>query len=210
MNEPFIHMKGDATMPRSEETNQRLREEQREKILDAARKIFARKGIAATMADVAAEAGVSQGLAYRYFANKETIFSSLVEQALQAPAADLQRLREVPGTPGQRLNYLITQFVESRRHPEPFQLLAQVLSSEETSANLRELLHRRGQALQDVLRQLIVEGQTTGEVAAGDPDQLVRAILASVEGLTRWATYYPEQYFEHFPDASIFLRMLKP
>ena len=197
-------------MPRSEEANQRLREEQREKILDAARKIFARKGTAATMADVAAEAGVSQGLAYRYFASKETIVSSLVEQALQAPAADLQRIREIPGTPGQRLDFLLTGFIESRRHPEAFQLLAQVLSSEETPDNLRELLHRRSQMLQEVLRQLIVEGQATGEVATGDPDQLVTAILASVDGLTRWATYYPEQYYEHFPDASIFLRMLKP
>ncbi len=197
-------------MPRSEEANQRLREEQREKILDAARKIFARKGTAATMADVAAEAGVSQGLAYRYFASKEAIVSSLVEQALQAPAADLQRIREIPGTPGQRLDFLLTGFIESRRHPEAFQLLAQVLSSEETPDNLRELLHRRSQMLQEVLRQLIVEGQATGEVATGDPDQLVTAILASVDGLTRWATYYPEQYYEHFPDASIFLRMLKP
>ncbi|SRR6266567_1403384 len=197
-------------MPRSEEANQRLREEQREKILDAARKVFARKGTAATMADVAAEAGFSQGLAYRYFASKETIVSSLVEQALQAPAADLQRIREIPGTPGQRLDFLLTGFIESRRHPEAFQLLAQVLSSEETPDNLRELLHRRSQMLQEVLRQLIVEGQATGEVATGDPDQLVTAILASVDGLTRWATYYPEQYYEHFPDASIFLRMLKP
>jgi AcrR family transcriptional regulator len=203
-------MKEDATMPRSEETNQRLREEQREKILDAARKVFARKGIAATMADVATEAGVSQGLAYRYFANKEEIVTSLIEQALQAPAADLQRFREVPGTPGQRLNFLLTKVIESRRHPESFQLLAQMLGSEETPDKLREMLHRRGQALQDVLRQLIIEGQATGEIAADDPDQLVRAILASVEGLTRWATYYPEQYNEHFPDASIFLRMLKP
>jgi len=61
-----------------------------------------------------------------------------------------------------------------------------------------------------LLRQLIVEGQTTGEVAAGDPDQLVRAILACIEGLTRQAVYDPEHYHEHFPDARIFLRMLKP
>jgi AcrR family transcriptional regulator len=197
-------------MPRTEEAKQRLREEQREKILDAARKVFARKGTAATMADVAAEAGVSQGLAYRYFASKEAIVSSLVEQAVQAPAADLQRVREIPGTPGQRLDFLLTGFIESRRYPEAFQLLAEVLSSEDAPDNLRELIHRRSQMVQEVLRQLIVEGQAAGEVATGDPDQLVRAILASVEGLTRWATYYPEQYHKHFPDASIFLRMLKP
>src|SRR5262245_10565427 len=58
-------------MPRTEEANQRVREAQRAKILDGATAAIARKGWAATMADVAAAAEVSQGLAYRYFANKE-------------------------------------------------------------------------------------------------------------------------------------------
>jgi AcrR family transcriptional regulator len=197
-------------MPRAEEAKQRIREEQRTKILEAARRVFARKGLAATMDDVAAEASVSHGLAYRYFANKEEIFSALVVQALQAPSAGLQRFLEMPGMPGERLTLLVSEFVESRQHPESYQLLGQVLSSEATPDDLREVVHRRGQFLQDVLRQLIVEGQVTGEVAAGDPDQLVRAIFACLDGLTRWATYYPEQYNEHFPDAGIFLRMLKP
>ena len=37
--------------------NQMLREEKSEKILEAARTVFARKGMAATMAEVAEEAG---------------------------------------------------------------------------------------------------------------------------------------------------------
>ena len=50
-----------------------------------------------------------------------------------------------------------------------------------------------------------------GEVAAGDPDQLVRAILACLDGLIRWGTHDdPVHDNEHFPEASIFLRMLKP
>jgi AcrR family transcriptional regulator len=197
-------------MPRTEETKQRIREEQRTNILEAARRVFARKGLMATVDDVADEAGVSHGLAYRYFANKEAIFSALVVQALQDPAVGLQRFLEMPGTAGERLNLLVSWFVESRRHPEPYQLVSQVLSSETVPDHLRELVHRRSQELQAVLRQLIVEGQAEGSVAAGDPDQLVRAILACLDGLIRWATYYPEQYTEHFPEASIFLRMLKP
>ena len=43
-------------MPRTEEANQQIRQEQRTKILNASRNVFARKGRAATMADVAAEA----------------------------------------------------------------------------------------------------------------------------------------------------------
>ena len=71
-------------MPRTAAVNQRLREAQRAKILDAARKVFVRQGRAMTIADIAAEAKVSQGLAYRYFANKEAIFHALIEQVIEA------------------------------------------------------------------------------------------------------------------------------
>ena len=197
-------------MTRTKEASQRLQEAQREKILEAARNVFARKGIGATMDDVASEASISHGLAYRYFASKEAIIYALVEQALHAPDARFQRFLEAPGTPGERLNRLVSELIESRRHPEFFQLLAQVLSNEAAPVGLRELVRARSHALQDMLRQLIVEGQRTGEVAAGDPDQLMRAILACIDGLIRWANYYPEQYQDHFPAADIFLRMLKP
>src|SRR6266700_3260838 len=166
-------------MPRTRAANQHIREEQRAKILKSARKVFARKGMATTMADVAAAAEVSQGLAYRYFANKEAIFYELVVQALQEPSARLQRIQEMEATPGERLAELISVSVESRRdHPEFYQLLGQALSSEEALPDLRQLVRKQSQFLQEGLRRLIVEGQITGEVRAADPDQLVRAIFA--------------------------------
>src|SRR5258708_8598648 len=93
MNEVFIHLIEGAEMPRTKEANQHIREEQRAKILDGARKVFARKGMAATMAEVAAEASVSQGLAYRYFASKEAIFHLLVDPALHT---SIPRIHHIP------------------------------------------------------------------------------------------------------------------
>jgi AcrR family transcriptional regulator len=198
-------------MPRTEEANQRLREEQRAKILDGARKVFARKGIAATMAEVAAAAEVSQGLAYRYFANKEAIFKALLEQVMQAARAGMPRILEMPGTPGERLEFLISRAWNGRReYPELYQLMYQMLSDEATPVNLRELVDKQGQTYQDVVRQLIVEGQATGEVAEGDPDQLVTVILVCLDGLSRWALREPEQFKKNFPDAGIILRIFKP
>jgi AcrR family transcriptional regulator len=198
-------------MPRTEDANQRIREEQRANILDGARSAFARKGKATTMADVAEAAGVSQGLAYRYFANKEEILRELVEQAIQAALTAFQPVQEVSATPGERLTLLITGMVESRRdHLETFQLLDQILTSDATQDDYRELVEKRGQDFLDLLRQLIVEGQATGEVVAGDPDGLVTAIAASLEGLVKFALRHPEQFSKAYPDADIFLRMLKP
>ncbi len=197
-------------MPRTKEANQRILEEQRAKILEAARRVLARHGLAATMDDIAAEAGISHGLAYRYFASKEAIVRALIEEAIQQ-SPELQHIQELPGTPGARLDLLISQFVESRRgNPEFYQLLDRVLHDEAMPEDFRKLLRRRGQALQGALRQLIVEGQATGEVAADDPDQLVRALFAAMNGLTSQAAQDRGKYGEHFPEAQIFLRMFKP
>jgi AcrR family transcriptional regulator len=42
--------------------------------------------MAATITDIAAEAQISLGLAYRYFADKDAIFSALIKQTVPAEA----------------------------------------------------------------------------------------------------------------------------
>src|SRR5689334_14834102 len=101
-------------MPRSEENKQRLRDEQRAHILEAAKRVFARKGLTATMDDIAAEAAVSHGLAYRYFASKEAILAILAEQAFRANPPNFQHALDVTKTPGERLHKLVRILVESR------------------------------------------------------------------------------------------------
>src|SRR5258708_24544991 len=96
----FHSLKKDREMPRTPEANQRIREAQRAKILESARSVFARKGMEATITDIAAEAQISLGLAYRYFADKEAIFSELVKQTVPDDSAEFQKLVEMPETPG--------------------------------------------------------------------------------------------------------------
>ncbi len=57
------------------------REEMQHGILDAAMQVYAKKGYhAATIADVAKEAGLGKGTLYLYFKNKEAIAISMVER----------------------------------------------------------------------------------------------------------------------------------
>lgn len=79
-----------------------------------------------------------------------------------------------------------------------------------TPAALREEAIKYSQAFQDMLRRLIVEGQAEGSVRAADPDQLVTAILAVLDGLTRLALTNSERFHRQYPDARIILGMLKP
>ena len=200
-------------MPRTTEANQRIREAQRAKILESARSVFARKGMEATITDIATEAQISIGLAYRYFADKEAIFSALVKQTIPADSLSFQRLLEMPGTPGKRLAVLISSIVAARGQREPLeahQLLHHALDAGVMPDDVRELLGKRYQTLLETMRQLIVEGQATGEVAPGDPDQLVAVVSACLDGLTRWALRDPEQFRASVPDAEIVLRLFKP
>jgi AcrR family transcriptional regulator len=199
-------------MPRTEEANQRIREEQRAKILDAAMIVFARKGMAATMAEVATTAEVSYGLVYRYFANKETIFAELVERVLRNSIRAIERILEMPGTPEERLHFLLSQALEGlREHPEFVLLTHQVLRDEATPDELRKLVQKQGWTYRAVMRQLIVEGQAAGQVAETDPDQLVAAVSACIGGLSLGLTWQsPEQFKENFPDIEIILGMLNP
>lgn len=200
-------------MPRTPEANQRIREAQRTKILESARRVFARKGMQATIADIAAEAQISLGLTYRYFASKEAVFAELVKQTVPGASAEFRKLVETGETPGERLAALISHIVGARRQPvslEVHQLLTHALDAEAMPAEIRDLLGKRYAMLRAAMRQLIVEGQATGEVALGDPDQLVEVVSACLDGLTRWALRDPEQFRIFVPDAQILLRLLQP
>lgn len=198
-------------MPRTEEAYQRIRDAQREKILESARTVFAAKGWSATMSDVAGAAEVSQGLAYRYFASKEALIRELVVSAVEGGLGVLQGIREKPVSPMERLAFLLTWTFEARDNQVGFyQFILRGLNDEGTPPDLREILRKPGQAYQEMLRSLIVEGQASGEIAQGDPDQLVIAIIAFFDGLTRFPLRRTEYFRKHFPDRSIILRILKP
>lgn len=56
-------------------------EDRREQILDAAMRVFAEKGFSrATNRDVAREAGITTGLIYYYFDNKEALLQAILEE----------------------------------------------------------------------------------------------------------------------------------
>ncbi len=199
-------------LPRSKEANEEIRKETTQKILNAAIAVFAIKGRAATMAEISAKAGVSEGLAYHYFASKEEIFAVLVKQAAEAGGGPTERIAQIQGKPGTRLALLITYILENyRENPGMSQLMYNVLEDEKAPIDLKGLVQRNGRAIQDIMRQLIIEGQATGEIVKDDPDQLMVALLACFNGLMKRATMLDlSDSKKYFPDAKIILRMLKP
>jgi AcrR family transcriptional regulator len=68
-------------------------EDRREQILDAAMRAFARKGFTrATNKDIAQEAGITPGLIYHYFENKEAVLKAMIEE--RSPARLVRALSQ--------------------------------------------------------------------------------------------------------------------
>jgi len=66
-------------------------------ILDAAVICFAKRGFhQASMHDISAEAGISVGLIYRYFENKEAVISAMADRHKKEIGEVLERARQAP------------------------------------------------------------------------------------------------------------------
>jgi AcrR family transcriptional regulator len=67
----------------------------RELIVDAARKLFAERGLDVTLHDVAQEAGVGVGTVYRRFPDKDALLGGLVEAKLETLLVLAERCAEI-------------------------------------------------------------------------------------------------------------------
>jgi TetR/AcrR family transcriptional regulator, repressor for uid operon len=80
------------SQPRTESTSDRHTQ-----ILNAALACFAKRGFHQTsMHDISAEAGISVGLIYRYFENKEAVISAMADRHKKEIQEVLERARQAP------------------------------------------------------------------------------------------------------------------
>jgi len=76
---------------------------------------------------------------------------------------------------------------------------------------LREAVAKNGAVIKRSIRRLIVEAQPSGDLVDDDPDQLLVALLATIDGLvSRISDPMRIEERKHFPDPKIILRMLSP
>lgn len=88
-------------------------EETRARVLQAALRLFREKGFeAATMRDIAAEAGMSLGSAYYYFDSKDALVMAFYEQASQAFRAKVPEAMAAHGDLASRLRAILATHFE--------------------------------------------------------------------------------------------------
>ena len=169
--------------PRSSQSNQKIRDERHDQILQAALKVFAYKGFqAAKIADIAAQAGISQGLIHHYFTSKEQVFTAVVEHAMNGALAAFDAA--AGSTPWDHLTLITERMLQGlANHPEYMLVLTQSLVSQDTPPEAGKFLAALSQQVNASLVELIRSGQAAGQVVAGSAEELAVLYLAVMQGL---------------------------
>ncbi|MCJ8009324.1 TetR/AcrR family transcriptional regulator [Lederbergia wuyishanensis] len=170
-------------------------------IKKAALKVFANRGIIGTkISMIAAEAGISQGLSYRYFKSKEELLITLIQDALEEAKAAMEQVNHLPGTPLEKLRSLTKSMLDDS-NKYFFMLIQQASSSEEVPEKAKQLLEQfsKENPIQ-LLIPLFIEGQRMGQFCEGDPYKLLFCYFSVITGLMLQEVQADENYWVHEVD----------
>jgi TetR/AcrR family fatty acid metabolism transcriptional regulator len=136
----------------------------RERILEAAIRVFARHGYhGARVSDIAAEADIAYGLVYHYFKNKDEILETIFEERWNAFLGVVEGIDEGPGTCPEKLHALAGLILFAyRRRPDWVKVLVfEIQRSSRFSEP--EQIRAVGRLFQAVTR-ILRAGQEAGEL----------------------------------------------
>jgi len=181
---------------------QTLATQRSRQLLDAAARLMEREGSeAVSMQALAAEAGVSVGLIYRYFGGKDEVLLAVITQVLDAFATEVPAAIDGAGDdPVRRLAAAFGAYcrvIDEHRH-------AAVLTYRESKsldAAGRERIKQLEVDTSQPLRETIRAGVAAGLLVADDPDLVAYnlLLLAHSWALKHW-------YFERTMDLDTYIR----
>jgi TetR/AcrR family fatty acid metabolism transcriptional regulator len=150
--------------------------DKRERILDAAERIFAKHGFfAARVTEIAKEAGVADGTIYLYFKSKDDLLISLFENRMKQVNAELERAIAAE-PPARQLHAFIRTYLQLV-HDEP--AAAEVLTIElrQSSKFMKEYDNPQFADFLRMLGGIIAAGQERGEIDASIPSHVAARMI---------------------------------
>lgn len=160
-------------------------EERKKQLLRVALDLFIEKGYYGTSTrEIARQAGVSSGLLFHYFSNKESIYLELIKIGIQEMKINTEMAMESPR------NYLFQvmkdTFEQLENNPFFAKMFVFMDSVQYTSVNEKEITSLLESA--DVCTQwipILSEGQRRGEFREGNPHSLCVAVFGAIQGIAQ-------------------------
>ena len=160
--------------------------DKRRLLLDAAVRVFARKGFhAARVGAIAEEAHVAHGLLYHYFSSKEEVLATIFRETWTDLLGAVSDVEESEAPAREQLRQVAAILLRSwRRNPDLVRVLVrEVTRSSEVERRIGEI-----DAAFEALERIVRKGQGAGELR-GDLDARLAAVVfygALEEILTGW------------------------
>lgn len=159
--------------------------EKKRGILDAASRVFRRKGLHATgMRDIAAELGMAVGNLYYYFHDKEELLAFVQEDALSRLLELAAQVRGTEVPADAKLSRLIEEHVVRLNEGTPGSLAH--LEVEALGETLRRAVQERRDEYERAFRGIIEEGIAAGVFRPVDAKVNALAILGAVNWTVKW------------------------
>jgi AcrR family transcriptional regulator len=161
-------------------------EEKRRQLLDAAVRVFARKGFhASRVGDIAEEAGVAHGLLYHYFKSKDQVLEAVFHENWNVLLARIASVEETDESAADQLRHIAAIVLRTWLHlPDVVRVVIREFGRSP------ELAERLGELTQpiDAIQRVIERGIERGEFREDvDPRFAAAVVYGSIdELLTAW------------------------
>jgi AcrR family transcriptional regulator len=169
-------------------------EERRPQIIDAAIRVFTRKGYRnATMPDVARDAGLSVGGVYWYFKGKDEIIAAILERIFAQDFSALTGLLGMGAPAAERLRAFVDGYVAGAADWQWMNAVGMEFYGEAAhNEKVRAVIQRYLTRFRAALAALIAQGIERGEFWPVDPVDTANALLALEEGLANLLAADPQ------------------
>jgi AcrR family transcriptional regulator len=160
------------------------RVERRQLLVDAAWRCATLQGFRdLTVDDVCAEAGVSKGAFYGYFAHKQDLLLALLEDDAATLDAELERITGTSSSGVQRVRRFAQAMLARSEDAARVQVRADLWADLLTEEIVRERLATTMQRRRALVRSWIEEGVASGELRHIPANALSSILLALTDGL---------------------------
>lgn len=165
--------------------------ETRQRLVLAARRVFARLGYdATTNREIAAEAGITTGAIYHYFASKAELFVAVFAEVQDEVYAEFEKAAAAHERFADRLDAVLDAAADlNASDPSLAAFVAAVPGEADRHPDLAALLAPLQERGRTFVRKLVDDACERGELAAGADRQAVTDMVAAVlTGLARYST----------------------
>jgi len=169
-------------------TREQSRANTRERLLRAARRVFARSGFhGASVEEIASEAGFSTGALYSNFTGKEDLFLVLMEREIDEYAREIAEAVRARASIAERATGGARQWMTMiERDPEVLLLFMEFWAYGVRDARVRPKVAARFAQVRELLTKLIADGVREFDLELDIPaEQLAVAIDALGDGIAR-------------------------